>query len=99
MAATNQDSNSHVEGLVPLLWCWRPLRSGCVRAGAGSALATWWLFSLAVTTWKIQEEEVHLDPCTSLQGHGQMIIVVSQAHTFHFTDNSLAQTGTLPLLW
>lgn len=100
MAAGNQDNNSHAEGPIQLLRCWRPLRSGCIRAVVGSTLATWWLFSLAVTTWKIQEEEVHLDPYKLLQGHGQMIREVVQEHAFHFTENSLAQTqsGTLPLL-
>lgn len=49
------------------MWCSRPLRSGCIRVGTGSTLAKWWLFSLAMTTWKIQEEEVYLDPCKLLR--------------------------------
>lgn len=61
------------KGLILLSRCWKPLRSGCLRVGAGSTLATWWLFSLAVTTWKIQEEEIPLDPYKLLQGHGQVI--------------------------
>lgn len=54
------------KGLIPLLWCSRPLKSGCIGVGTGSALATWWLFSLAVTTWKMQEE-VYLDAYKLLQ--------------------------------
>lgn len=86
---------SMLKGLILLSRCWKPLRSGCLRVGAGSTLATWWLFSLAVTTWTIPEEEVPLDPYKLLQGHGQVIRKVVQAHVFHFAE---MQSSTLTLL-
>lgn len=48
----------------------------------------------------IQEEEVHLDLCKLLQGHGQIIREAVEAHAFQSAENSLAQThsGPLPLL-
>lgn len=59
LAVGNQIYYFHSEGSGPTLVVLKTTQNWMQKSWHK---VIWWLFSIAVTTWKSQEEEVHLDP-------------------------------------